>query len=478
MLAPVCIQAQIEKGLHYSVEAAATVSRGSATPFWLTANKYGLSSIIQNNGYMSAGLFRDIEKDKRFSYAFGLELAVAKRFTSDFVVQQAYADVRYRFWELSIGSKERGSELKNDALSTGGMTFSANARPIPQVRLSIPEYIPFPGTREWLHLKGHIAYGMFTDDRFQQDFTQGRSKYTRHTLYHSKAGFLKLEHPSMPVTVEAGVEMAAQFGGDCYYPNGTVVTTPHGLADFVRVFFPMRGGDSASESDQMNILGNHLGSYHLSVGYRFPEWKVRGYYEHYFDDGSGMMMKYGMWRDCLAGLEITLPQNLFVETVLGEFLYTKHQSGAFHRYATSDIPEAYTGADNYYNNGQFVGWEHWGQGVGNPMLTAPIYNKDGYLNFRSNRVKAFHFGLSGRPTSEIDYRILLSFAQHWGTYTVPYPEIKSNKNSLVEVTYSPACWQGWHFTLSGAIDGGDMIGKNRGGMFTIRKTGLIGGKKR
>lgn len=474
-LLPICMQAQIDKGLNYSVEAGATVSNGSHTPFWLTANKYGLSSVRKNNAYLAAGIFRDIEKDKTFSYAFGLEMAALERFTSKFVIQQAYADVRYRFLELSIGTKERGSELKNDALSTGGMTFSPNARPVPQVRISIPEYIPFPGTHEWLHVKAHIAYGKFTDDGFQKDFSQGRSRYNKSTFYHSKAAFLKMEHPSTPVTVEFGMEMAAQFGGDCYYPDGTVLSTPNKIGDFFRIFFPMSGGDGASEYDQINILGNHLGSYHLSVGYRFPEWKVRGYYEHYFDDGSGMMMKYGMWRDCLAGLEVTLPKNPFVETVVGEFLYTKHQSGAFH--TPDGMSEKYTGADNYYNNDQYAGWEHWGQGIGNPMLTAPIYNENGDLSFVSNRIKAYHFGISGRPTSEIGYRVLMSFAQHWGTYATPYPKIKSNKNALVEITYSPARWQGWHFALAGAMDGGDMIGKNKGGMLTIRKTGLIGGKK-
>ncbi|MEG1562472.1 MAG: capsule assembly Wzi family protein [Bacteroides sp.] len=478
ILFPVGVQAQIEKGFSYTLEANATVTgNGDHAPFWLTANRHGLSSVRQNSAYLSAGIFRQLEQEKKFSYAFGLELAALTHFTSSHVVQQAYADVRYRCWQLSVGSKERGSELKNDALSIGGMTFSPNARPIPQVRLSIPEYIPFPGTHGWLHLRGHIAYGIFTDDRFQKDFTQERSKYTRHVLYHSKAAFLKLEHPNTPVTLEAGIEMAAQFGGDCCYPDGTVLTTPKGIGDFIRIFFPMRGSSDASASDQKNILGNHLGSYHFSAGYRFPEWKVRGYYEHYFDDGSGMMMKYGMWKDCLAGLEVTLPPNPVATSVVAEFLYTKHQSGAFHWYATPDVDESYTGADNYYNNGQFVGWEHWGQGVGNPLLIAPLYNTDGGLNFNSTRVKAFHLGISGKPLKEIEYRLLMSFAQHWGTYGSPYPEIKSNKNALLELSYLPAKSKGWQFTLAVAVDGGDLIGKSQGAMFSIRKTGWLGGKK-
>lgn len=476
MLFSVGTQAQIEKGLSYNVEAGATLSRGANTPFWLVANKHGLSSIQKNNAYLSAGIFRELEKDKKFTYGFGLEMAVMEHFTSRYVVQQAYADVRYRFWELSVGSKERGSELKNDALSTGGMTFSTNARPIPQVRISIPEYIPFPGTREWIHVKAHIAYGKFTDDRFQRDFTQGHSKYNKDTYYHSKAGYVKLEHEKFPLTVEFGMEMAAQFGGDCHYADGTVVPTPNGIMAFFRAFIPMSGGSGASESDQINILGNHLGSYNMSAEYRFPTWKVRGYYEHFFDDGSGMMMKYGMWRDCLTGLEVTLPKNPVVSSVVGEFLYTKHQSGAFHTPDGTD--ERYTGADNYYNNGQYAGWEHWGQGIGNPLLLAPIYNQNNDLSFQSNRVKAFHLGFSGNPTSEIDYRVLMSFAKHWGTYGSPYPEIKTNNNALVEVSYSPKQLDGWRFTVAGAMDGGDMIGKSKGGMLTVRKTGLIGRKKK
>ena len=480
-LLPHFIYSQIDKGLSYEVEAGATASGGEYAPFWLTANKHGLSSIEKNYAYLRAGIYRPYEEDKRFTYGFGLEMAGLHNFTSRYVVQQAYVDLRYRAWELSIGAKERGSELKNDALSTGGMTFSSNARPIPQARISLPEYIPFPGTRQWLHIRGHIAYGYYTDDRFKKNFTQGRSKYDQHALYHSKAVFMKLEHEKFPVIIEAGMEMGAQFGGKCYYPDGSVIDTPNGFWDFFRILVPMRGGDGASESDQINILGNQLGSYHLSVTYPVADWKFRGYYEHYFEDGSGMVMKYGMWRDCLAGLEVTFPKNPFISSLVGEFLYTKNQSGAFHYFAL-EVPrvgsDSFTGADNYYNNGQFAGWEHWGQGYGNPLLVSPIYNKDNSLDFQANRVKAYHVGISSNPTSELNCRLLMTFAKHWGTYASPFREIRKNNNALLEVTYSPEKWKGWHFTLAGALDRGDMIGENNGGMLTIRKEGLFGGKKK
>ena len=319
---------------------------------------------------------------------------------------------------------------------------------------------------------------MFTDEKFQERFTAGRSKYTKETLFHSKAAFLKVENlQKSPVSVELGIEMAAQFGGDCYYPDGTVLRTPDSWKDFFRIFFPSNGDSGASESDQINILGNHVGSYSAAVGYHFPTWKIKAYWEHFFEDRSGMTLTYGMWRDCLAGLEVTLPENPFVKTIVGEFLYTKHQSGAFHYFATPAIDHSFTGADNYYNNSQYAGWEHWGQGIGNPLVTSPIYNKDGNLAFESNRVKGFHIGLNGSPTPEIDYRILVSVAKHWGTYGSPYRNIRRNQNGLLEVTYKPEQIRGWSFTLAGAVDGGNMLGESWGGMLTIRKTGLIGKKK-
>ena len=117
------IIAQFSKGWSYETEVGVTVSGGEPTPFWLTANRQGLSSIEKNNGYIRAGVFRAMEEDKRFSYAFGIDLAGAYRFTSAFIIQQLYADIKYRCLQLNIGSKERFSEFNNPLLSSGGMSF-------------------------------------------------------------------------------------------------------------------------------------------------------------------------------------------------------------------------------------------------------------------------------------------------------------------------------------------------------------------
>lgn len=231
---PLSSYAQFTKGLNYRTETGISFSGGEHTPFWLTANKQGLSSIEKNSGYLRAGIFREMEDDKRFSYAFGADLAVAYNFSSSFIIQQLYADLKYRCLQLSIGSKERHSEFNNPFLSSGGLTFSGNTRPIPQVRIGIPEYTPVPGTKGWLAFKGHVAYGMFTDDGWQKDFVAPGNKYTEHVLYHSKDLYVKIgNREKFPLILEGGLEMAAQFGGNAYIGNDKT-DMPNGIKDFSR----------------------------------------------------------------------------------------------------------------------------------------------------------------------------------------------------------------------------------------------------
>ena len=157
----------------------ATASAGDGrTPLWLNANKYGLSSLERNNGYLRATLQRNVAVDSRHKWGvgYGIDMAAAYNFTSSVIVQQAYVEGRWLKGVLTIGSKEQPMELKNQELSSGPQTLGINARPVPQVRIALPQYWNIPGTRGWLALKGHIAYGMTTDDNWQKDFTKKQSR--------------------------------------------------------------------------------------------------------------------------------------------------------------------------------------------------------------------------------------------------------------------------------------------------------------
>lgn len=460
------LYAQFINTLSYKTESGIIFSKGKYTPLWLISNNQGFSSLNKSNGYLTTGIFCSYENTKNFTYELGLELSGAYNYTSSFFVHQAYAGIKYRSLEISLGSKERYGELKNSLLSSGGMLFSGNARPIPQIRIGIPEYTFILPTMDWLQIKGHVAYGRFTDDNFQEDFAKGKSKYNKVVLYHSKALFVKIGREESPLIFQGGLEMSAQFGGKIYYPDGRKVDIPSRLKDYLKVFVPMSGDELTTGADQVNVYGNHLGSWHASLKYRREDWSIRAYYEHFFEDHSQMFWEYG-WKDGLIGVEIKFPQNPFIGNLVYEYIGTKDQSGPFLHDATEHIPDQVSANDNYYNHVTYSSWQHWGMGIGNPLLIAPLYNEDGNLSFRSNRMKAHHIGFNGEPTKEITYRILFSHARHWGTYHNPLPDVKYNRNGLVEVSYTPEKLKYWTVSAAIGVDRSNLIGNSTGGMVTI-----------
>lgn len=468
-----CLSAGELDSLYYRVEGEVSFSGGKHTPFWLVNNRQGLSSIKKNNGYLRGGIFRPVDENKRFSWGAGADIAGAYNFTSSFIIQQLYGEVKYRSLRLLAGSKEIQGEFNNPKLSSGNLLYSGNARPIPQIRLGMPRYTIVPWTKNWLSVKGYIAYGMFTDDNWQKDFISPGAKHTKHVLYHSKGLFLKVENQNkFPAWIEGGLEMAAQFGGQSI-TGDKVIDMPNSLKDFFKVFFPSSGDSSTPIGEQANIYGNHVGSWNVLAGWNIkPDLTAKVYYQHFFEDHSMMFFDY-QWKDGLWGVEVSVPKNPFISTVVYEYLYTKDQSGPAYWDHTPEIPEQISGRDDYYNHGIYTGWQHWGMGIGNPLIISPIYNSDGTIMFKNNRLISHHIGFMGQPLDELQYRVLMSYTKSWGTYNKPLDDVTRNVNGLIEVTYSPKKLPGASGTLSFGMDGGGLLGRSNGVMLTLRKTGWL-----
>lgn len=498
-----------DKGISYAVESGIICGADdSFAPMWLTANRHGLVSAEANSGYLKAGIFRSNERDslRNWRHAFGLELAVAWNNSSSFIVQQAYYDLSYRWLQLSIGSKQRPSELKNALLSSGGLTFGTNARPIPQIRVEVPEYIAFPGTKEWLHVKGHISYGMYTDDKWQKDFVAPKERYTQNALHHSKAFFFKIGNEKRaPVIYEGGIEMATQFGGTAYNvsygrrePMKGNFEMGHGLKDFWYALVPFGSSGDPTDEEFTNVTGNMLGSWHASLTWNFKKWKIRAYYEHFFEDHSMIIDEFAWdeyidnfgddglksyippiipgeyyWRDGLYGIEISLPHNRWLNQVLYEYIGTKEQSGPIYHDETPHVSDQISGRDNYYNHNIYNGWQHWGMSMGTPFMISPIYNSKKQLMFKNNRAIVHHVGLAGNPTAALSYRVLFSHAKYWGTYHEPLIDTFEKTSALLELTYNPVSWKGWQVSGAFAFDYGGIPGNSIGGGIVVRKTGLL-----
>ncbi len=210
--------------IQYGVEMQGSFSNGK-TPLWLNANKHGLSSLEKNNGYLRGSLVRPLSADsaRRWAVGYGVDVAVPVNYTSDVVVQQAYVEARWLSGALTAGAKEYPMELKNQSLSSGSQCLGVSM-PVRYLRFvwRFLNIATLPFGRGWLQLKGHLAYGMTTDDGWQHDFTKRQTKNCYHILYHSKAGFLRIgnENAFCPLSIEMGLKMAAQFGGNAYRPMG------------------------------------------------------------------------------------------------------------------------------------------------------------------------------------------------------------------------------------------------------------------
>lgn len=475
LLSILVIPTYAQQAFNYHTETSFTLSNGSYAPLWLTANRYGVNSNESKSGFLRAKIIWDQAFKHNWHLETGLDLVGGKNLTSNFWVQQAYADISWKTLTLSIGSKERsGFPLeKNEKLTSGWMVEGTNMRPIPQIRGEIKNYLAIPGTQGWVSFKGHLCYGYFTDGNWQENFVAPREMYTKNVLYHSKSLMFKLGNKDkIPLELEFGLLTAAQFGGDRMQKNkdGSIQLIrdmPEKAKDFWKIFFPKQ------ESTLANVQGNHCGSWNFGLNYFYKDWKFRAYLEHYFEDHSQMFWEYGRWKDGHIGLEISFPTNKWINTIVWEGLNTTDQTGPilYDGIAGSFTDLQMSGRDNYYNNGEYLGWQNYGASLGHPFLLGPQYNQDGSNEIKGSRVKAQHIGISGSPNQEWNWRILLSYSRNWGTYVNPFDKVTKQFSSLFEATYTPAKLKGWSFTACLAIDRGNYPGNSTGGMITISKSG-------
>lgn len=486
-----CAVLQAVAQIEVRTEAQFTGAFGDHAPLWLNANKYGLGSVDSLSGYVRAGLFRSIEQDsaRRWGWGGGIDVAVGRGLGSNVILHQAYGEVRWLKGMLTLGSKEQPVELKNQTLSSGAQTLGVNSRPVPGVRLSLPDYWTIPFTRGLLALKGHIFYGMQTDDNWQRQFTTPDAPRTVHTKIHTKAGYLRVGRPDKPLTIEAGLEMGTQYGGTSYtYSKGhsQVLSNSDGINGMLRAFFP--GGGEKNDANYHNANGNHLGSWLLRVNYDKPSWGVSLYADHYFEDHSAMFLldydgyghgkewderkenRYFMYalKDMMLGLELRLHDFRYVNAVVLEYLYTKYQSGPMYHDHTPTMSDHVSGLDDYYNHYIYTGWQHWGQVMGNPLYRSPLYNTDGYIRTENNRFWAWHLGVNGQPSERLSYRMLATLQRGWGTYHQPLTDPCYNVSLLLEGEYRLP-YDGWSVKGAVGADLGELLGDNLGLQLTVAK---------
>ncbi len=398
--------------------ANAFVGTGEYLPFWARTGHDGLIP-HSSSGLVTLGA--DVRYGDREGWNFeaGTNLAGALTSASPVNPRRAYGMVdrlylsgSWRMLHLDLGMKPRERELEDISISGGNVMYSRNARNIPGIN-AWSDWIYFE-KGHWVGVKGNIAHYKMIDNR-----------YVDRTMLHNKAVSVKFAL-GRKVDFIAGFEHWAQWGGD----SPKYGKQPTAFKDFMRIFLAGQGGEDATISDQVNVLGNHLGKEYFRINWKASAFTLTFQYDKPFEDGSGMNFQNapdGIW-----SLQCSFnDKDAWVTDVIYEFISTTWQSGTAHdRPATEEEkaeqdPDSFYygkvvigGCDNYFGNSEYKsGWTNYNRIIGCPLILPSAPGEDGVtMRVASTRVRAHHFGIKGVAFNKIPYKFLATYSKNYGVY--------------------------------------------------------------
>lgn len=454
----------------YDLTAETAVGTGDFTAFQLTANRHHVLSTRPNTAYLRGAVNAEHQLAEDWILSGAVDLIGSVHADHKVYLQQCYANLGWKDFFFEVGAREQKPVLRNELLSSGTFGKGTNAKPIPQIHVGTKDFWTIPYTKGWLQASFDFGYGKFLDSNYREDnFLQhpgANIKYTTGILYHQKHLYFRT-NPEKMFFVTAGIEHVAQFGGTNHdFTKGTekVTSKDTNLKAFWKVILPL-GDSNYYENDAMEdwVYGNHLGSMTVQLGWNIDkEHLLQAYLDNIFEDGSGIRKSNG-W-DGLWGLEYHNKSEgrQYVRGAVVEYFQTTNQSGPLH-YDGGDYPEPIrsqitdkvTGNDDYYNHEFYCGYAHYGMTPGNPLITSPIYNKNGDSHYLDNRVKAWHVGVNGEITDRLSYLVKGSYREGWGTYHRPLDEKHHSFDAMFQGIYTLGAWQ---FSAAYAFDKGNIYG--------------------
>lgn len=469
---PSVVKAQdsLKTNISYDLTTEASVGTGDYTAFQLVTNRHHVLGTRSNTAYLRGAVNVEHVFNKDFTLSGAVDAIASLHADHKTYLQQCYVNLSYQSFFIEAGSREEKPVLRDELLSTGSFVKGINAKPIPQVHFGTDVFWTVPYTKDWLQVDFDFGYGKFMDSEYHKEkFYQEGSKNSRYaagTYYHQKHLYFR-SNPNKRFFAIAGVEHVVQFAGTRYrYENGelTIKKKPSNMKAFWQVILPL--GDSnyfENNSNEDWVFGNHIGMMTAQLGWNInKDHQIQAYLDNPFEDGSGMRKGNG-W-DGLWGLQYNnkATGRQYIRNAVAEYFQSTNQSGPL-QWDGGDYPEPIrsqihdfvTGNDNYYNHYFYDGYAYYGMVPGNALITSPIYNKDGYLGFRDNRIRAWHVGVNGEITDRLSYLIKGSYREGWGTYQLPLSIKHHSFDAMVQGIYSVGPWQ---FSAAYAFDKGNIYG--------------------
>lgn len=445
-----------EKPINYSLALNSALADRNTLPFWMTANKFGA---IQNRNQtaVNAALFSDFKNYWRdFSFSYKANFTGYLSSKNDFYVNELYGSIKFKGAQLDLGSKNDEIIWEGLSSSNGNIIKSTNTRAIPGINLKTNDFLTLPFAENWLRVKANYAEYFLNDKRAVD------GAHLHHKSLHFKS---VLGEKTSMIT---GINHYVQWGGT----SNKFGEQPSSFKDYLRIISGKAGGSDALETDRLNVLGNHLGSYLIQLNYLGTKTNWNFYYSHPFEDRSGLEMQN--WRDGIYGFFIDFKKpKAFLTHFLAEFTYTKNMSGdSQHKIAEDGSPIMARGRDNYFNNGVYSsGWTYFGNTIGSPYFTPETPDRNGITQGVANgdnRFMAINIGVKGF-LKEIQYKALFSHITYFGWFDNEYDPKPTQFSGYLEVNLTKTLHLPFEIVLGSAFDIGSQRPNNIGGFFKLTK---------
>ncbi|MGB7786728.1 MAG: capsule assembly Wzi family protein [Salinimicrobium sp.] len=365
-----------------SVTAEGIFSSEETNPFWLYTNQRGRIDELTD-----IATWADASGKYNFSPEASLELGVGvlyhNGYSNELQLDQYFLSFQNKWLKTYAGRKHK-QELYNGLSATNeNVLWSLNARPLPGISFQIYEPV-------YLWKSAGIGFKASWEEFLTDD-----ERYVENLRIHHKS-FHFVYSGIRNVELIFGVQHFAQWAGTS--PEEGAL--PHSFQDYLRVITG-RQGKNTEIGEQLNALGNQLGSYEIYLNTSWSHYDISLLYNTFFEDMSGLKLRntpdgrYGIFIE-------DREKDKWVSSFMYEYYYTRNQSKY---YPTTD------GKDNYFNNSLYKsGWTYENRIIGLPFI---LSRKDG-LGISDNNIVAHHIGLSGKAFYYLPYKLLASYRMNYG----------------------------------------------------------------
>uniref|UniRef100_UPI003593C740 capsule assembly Wzi family protein n=1 Tax=Persicitalea sp. TaxID=3100273 RepID=UPI003593C740 len=400
----------------------------------------------------------------RWQAEVGAETVINLGGSSQILLPEAYGSIRYGNLELFAGRRKQWFGLADSTLGMGSYIWSGNALPIPRIQLSLTRFTAVPFTQGWFSVLGSYSDGWF----------EGTRPVTSELKLHQKQFYGRLGRPGGKFKLYAGFNHQVQWGGKSPYEtiNGQM---PKGLKNYFKVIFGRNRIDTlgATDFDNMNRVGNHLGTIDLAFEIDGSNANWFFYRQNIYEDGS--LYYLTNISDGLNGVRIRRKNadtgGFSFKELVFEGLYTKSQGGP--SFIMNEDKKR--GKDNYFNNTQVRdGWSYCDRAIGTPFIPPTSQTIWKYPNYAdaftsNNRVWAFHLGLQGDLLRRTQWMSKLSVSSNKGVYDLPFANTVYQFSGLVALQTRIDWLGGMIAKGSVATDYGGLYPNSVGVMFSLRK---------